>query len=86
MRHAHHRQRRLSPRHSALTMRSAAFAIALCASGCATVKPYERETLAREDMQFEGNADATAGEEHATAYREGSAGGFGQGGGGCGCN
>ena len=55
-------------------------------TGCATVKPYERETLAREDMQFEGNADATAGEEHATAYREGSAGGFGQGGGGCGCN
>jgi len=60
--------------------------LAIAAGGCATVKPYERETLAREDMQFEGNADATAGEEHATAYREGSAGGFGQGGGGCGCN
>jgi hypothetical protein len=46
----------------------------LTLSACATVAPYERERLAR------------AGEEHATAYREGSSGGLGSSGGGCGCN
>lgn len=56
------------------------------ASGCATVAPYQRETLARPDMQFERNPDATAGEQHATAYREGSSGAVGASGGGCGCN
>jgi hypothetical protein len=61
--------------------------LVLCAlGGCATVAPYERERLARPDMDFGRNADAKAGEEHATAYREGSSGGMGASGGGCGCN
>lgn len=55
-------------------------------AGCATVAPYERGTLARTDMQFERNGDAAAGQHHADAYREGSAGGTGASGGGCGCN
>jgi hypothetical protein len=55
-------------------------------SGCATVAPYERERLARRDMQLERNGDSSAGEEHATAYREGSSGGGSSSGGGCGCN
>jgi hypothetical protein len=50
------------------------------------VAPYERERLARPDMELGRNADAKAGEEHATAYREGSSGGMGSSGGGCGCN
>lgn len=54
--------------------------------GCATVPPYERETLARRDMQFEQSADSNAGSSHATAYREGSSGAEGSSGGGCGCN
>lgn len=62
-----------------------ALALAL-ASGCATVPPYERETLARRDMALERNPDASAGEHHATAYREGSSGAEGTSGGGCGCN
>ena len=37
------------------------------ASACATVPPYERETLARRDMALERNPDASAGEHHATA-------------------
>jgi len=53
---------------------------------CATVAPYARERLARPDMEVGRNADAKAGEEHATAYREGSSGGMGSSGGGCGCN
>lgn len=58
----------------------------LTALGCATVAPYERETLARSDMQFEGAPEIAEGETHATEVREGSAGGFGGTGGGCGCN
>jgi hypothetical protein len=59
---------------------------ALTLSACATVAPYERERLAKRDMQMERNPDASAGEEHATAYREGSSGGGSSSGGGCGCN
>ena len=59
----------------------------LCtAAGCATVAPYERERLARPDMVPGERPDAKAGAEHATAYREGSSGGLGASGGGCGCN
>jgi hypothetical protein len=54
--------------------------------GCARVAPYERETLARRDMQLGDNPDLAAGEEHAKAYREGSSGGGDAKGGGCGCN
>lgn len=53
---------------------------------CATVAPYERERLARPDMEVGRNPDGSAGEEHATAYREGSSGALGSSGGGCGCN
>lgn len=60
----------------------------LCAlsAACARVAPYERETLARRDMELGKHADLRAGEEHAVAYREGSTGGGEAKGGGCGCN
>jgi hypothetical protein len=54
--------------------------------GCAVVAPYERERLARPDMALGRDVDVAAGEEHATAYREGSSGATGTTGGGCGCN
>lgn len=57
-----------------------------CLSACATTAPYERETLARSDMLLERNPDAASGQRHADAYREGSSGGDGSSGGGCGCN
>jgi hypothetical protein len=63
-----------------------ALLLAVAAAGCATVAPYERERLARPDMDPAHGGDATAGEEHATAYREGSSGAIGASGGGCGCN
>jgi hypothetical protein len=37
-------------------------------------------------MQMQRNPDASAGEQHANAYREGSSGAEGTSGGGCGCN
>jgi len=60
--------------------------LVLASAGCARVAPYERETLARRDMELGGNAALVAGEEHAQAYREGSSGGGDAKGGGCGCN
>jgi Domain of unknown function (DUF4266) len=62
------------------------FVLIACASACATVAPYERERLTKKDMELGRNPDAAAGEEHATAYREGSSGAMGASGGGCGCN
>jgi hypothetical protein len=59
---------------------------AVLGQGCATVAPYEREHLAKPDMDLARNPDAAAGEEHATNYREGSTGAMGASGGGCGCN
>ena len=77
-----------------MTRRSLGFArttvlaamISASAAGCATVAPYERERLAKGDMQLERDPDSSSGEEHATAYREGSSGGGSTSGGGCGCN
>lgn len=53
---------------------------------CATVAPYERERLARRDMELDRNPELSSGQQHATAYREGSSGAEGASGGGCGCN
>jgi hypothetical protein len=63
-----------------------ALSLALGLSACATVAPYERERLARPDMELGRNGDSKSGEEHATAYREGTSGATGSTGGGCGCN
>ena len=55
-------------------------------SGCVSIQPWERERLAASDMQFGGGGEMESAEAHATEVREGSAGGFDAGGGGCGCN
>ena len=60
--------------------------LAVALAGCARVKPYEREVHARRSMR--GDADRTERklDAHVEEYREGSIGGTGVGGGGCGCN
>jgi hypothetical protein len=55
-------------------------------NGCANVKPWEREVLARPDMQLDSNALDTALDDHIYFSKEGTSGGRGFGGGGCGCN
>lgn len=55
-------------------------------SGCAMVQPHERETLSKPIMQFDSDKDEAAAREHFLNSLEGSSGGFGVGGGGCGCN
>ena len=58
-------------------------------SGCAlgtAVQPWEKETLARPEMTFEGDKLDNAFTEHIYSSKEGASGGAGVGGGGCGCN
>ncbi len=60
-------------------------ALALTTS-CVTVRPQERAVLADPVMQFEGDPIIAAQLHHAIDNREGSFGGSGVAGGGCGCN
>ena len=56
------------------------------AGGCATVKPWQRETLSDPIMQPGRNPIATAQLDHVYFSREAASGGTTVGGGGCGCN
>ncbi|WP_428267212.1 DUF4266 domain-containing protein [Haliangium sp.] len=60
--------------------------LAVGAIGCARVKPYQREHLARPSMS--GAVDPGQGRfaQHQHGSREGADGGTGEPGGGCGCN
>ena len=60
--------------------------ISLALSGCATVAPQQRAILADPTMQFDAEAKHDAALHHALENREGSMGGTGVSGGGCGCN
>lgn len=60
--------------------------VLLLLSGCATVRPWERERLARPDMELSSSPELSSAEGHATEVREGAIGGLGGAGGGCGCN
>jgi hypothetical protein len=56
------------------------------ALGCATVAPQQRAILADPTMQFDAEGRHDAALHHAIDNREGSMGGTGVSGGGCGCN
>ena len=55
-------------------------------AGCAEVQPWERGTLARPAMALETDALDAALTRHMYSSKEAAAGGYGVGGGGCGCN
>jgi hypothetical protein len=61
---------------------------ALLSSGCASlgVKPWQRDVLAREDMQLDANPLDAAIDDHLYFSKEASSGGRSFAGGGCGCN
>lgn len=69
-------------------------ALLACAALCTTlagcgryaVRPDEKEYLADRIMQPGYDAEDSAVEQHTLSNREGSQGGYGAGGGGCGCN
>lgn len=67
----------------------------LFVQGCATVgnmlsiqevKPWERESLAKANMQLDTDSMDSAIDDHIYFSREASTGGSGINGGGCGCN
>jgi len=57
-------------------------------SGCSSmgVEPWERDVLAKEEMQLTTDAVEAATDDHIYFSKEASSGGRGFGGGGCGCN
>lgn len=71
-----------------MRMRTLLLIALVCASGCGrhAVRPDEKEYLADRIMQFDHDAQEAAADQHVFTNREGSAGGYGAGGGGCGCN
>jgi hypothetical protein len=75
-----------------LFARPAALALALALGGCANrpppVRPWQREYLAKRGMRFDmpGEQQEDAFRQHWLGSREGSDLGFGEPGGGCGCN
>lgn len=69
-----------------LAMLLCAAAPLVCATGCAPVKPYERELLAKPIMVFQPDPYEDVLDLHMLEAREGAVGGYGSAGGGCGCN
>jgi hypothetical protein len=71
-----------------------AFKIGLCLAGatlvglagCARVEAWDRDVLARPDMQIVSDPSEAAADDHIYFSKEASSGGQGFGGGGCGCN
>ena len=64
------------------------FALAFAGAGCGryAVRADEKEFLADRIMQPDYDEMETANDQHVLSNREGSQGGFGAAGGGCGCN
>ena len=54
-------------------------------TACTTVQPWQREILSEPIMKLDENPLNKALHEHYLIYHEGSAGGTGSQGGGCGC-
>lgn len=69
--------------------RCVAIAMAMLLSGCATMqppKPWEKGQLARPEMQFDADPMSARLSDHIYTSKEAASGGYGVGGGGCGCN
>lgn len=61
--------------------------ITICSlAGCANVSPWERSYLAKPEMAFDPDPAAARLMQHTYLSKEAASGGYGVGGGGCGCN
>lgn len=71
-------------------MKQICLAVGICLlnTGCSHlgVQPWERDLLAKPEMQLDADPLQTGFEEHIYFSKEASSGGRGFGGGGCGCN
>jgi hypothetical protein len=54
--------------------------------GCVKVQPWEKEAFTKSHMAFDPDPLEAKFREHVYQSKEGSFGGYGIGGGGCGCN
>jgi uncharacterized protein DUF4266 len=68
------------------TMSARAVFLWILLGGCVRVAAHQREYLAKPAMNPEADPLEHKLDTHVTEYREGSIGGTGVGGGGCGCN
>jgi hypothetical protein len=71
--------------------RIAAAAALAALAGCAQLdamapKPWEKDVLAKQEMTIEGDAHETRLGQRVYPSKETAVGGYGVGGGGCGCN
>jgi uncharacterized protein (TIGR03382 family) len=64
----------------------AALTLVVAMTGCAHVRPRQREILAKRAMKFSPDPAEDELDLHMQESREGSEGGYGSSGGGCGCN
>lgn len=79
----------MSPAKPSLVRLALLVLIASASAGCSfveKVQPWEKGTLARPDMTFNGGGLEGRYSDHIYTSREGASGGGGVGGGGCGCN
>ena len=60
--------------------------VVLVGAGCVRVKPYQREALSMRPMNGAAESGEDKFRQHWQDSREGSTGGYGGAGGGCGCN
>jgi hypothetical protein len=63
--------------------------LALSISGCSVFNPpqaWEKGTLAKPEMTMGGDPLEQRYQQHISTSKEGATGGYGVGGGGCGCN
>ena len=67
-------------------VRALVLALAIGLVGCAPVRPWERDILARPDMAWDTDGLEAAARSHVYFSKEASLSGGGSGGGGCGCN
>ena len=70
----------------AIARAAASVLLAAVVASCAGVEPWDRDVLARPDMQIVADPVEAAADEHIYFSKEASSGGQGFGGGGCGCN
>jgi len=71
---------------SSLVLTLASVLAVTAVGGCVTVRPEDKEFLAEPSMTFGAEGEAAAHDQHVFDNREGSFGGRGVSGGGCGCN
>lgn len=78
----------MNPQHKRALSLLLCGAAVLALNGCASpgVKPWERDLMARDAMQWDADGVSSSLDDHIYFSKEASSGGRSFGGGGCGCN